>query len=51
MVPGVPIHFSKTPASIESFAPALGEHNFEVYEEVLGLSREEVEALHKDGVI
>jgi len=51
MVPGVPIQFSETPASIRSFAPNLGEHNFEVYGEVLGLSREEVEELQKNGVI
>jgi len=51
MVPGVPIRFSKTPASIKSFAPALGEHNFEVYGELLGLNREEVEALHNGGII
>jgi len=51
MVPGVPIRFSDTPAMIKSFAPALGEHNFEVYGELLDISREEVEALHNDGVI
>jgi len=50
-VPGVPYSFSETPASIKSFAPFLGEHNFEVFGEELGLSREEVEALKKDGVI
>jgi len=51
MVPGVPIQFSETPAAIRSFAPDLGQHNFEIYEKELGLSREEVEALQKDGVI
>ena len=51
LVPGVPIKFSETPASIKSFAPTLGEHNFEVYAKELGLSREEVEALQKEGVI
>ena len=51
MVPGVPIQFSETPAAIRSFAPNLGEHNFEVYGEELGLSREEVEELQKNGVI
>jgi len=50
-VPGVPFSFSETPVSIKSFAPLLGEHNFEVYGEELGLSREEVETLAKDGVI
>ena len=51
MVPGVPIRFSETPASIKSFAPDLGEHNFEVYKEELNLCREEVEELLKAGVI
>ena len=51
MVPGVPIRFSETPAAIKSFAPDLGEHNFEVYADLLGLGREEVEALRKDGVL
>ena len=31
-------------------APFLGEHNLEVYGEELGLSRDEVEKLQKDGV-
>jgi len=51
LVPGVPIKFSETPASIKSFAPSLGEHNFEVYGEEFGLCQEEIEALQKDGVI
>ena len=51
MVPGVPVKFSETPAEISSFAPMLGEHNFEIYQRELGLSREEVEELQKSGVI
>ena len=51
IVPGVPIRFSETPASIKSFAPSLGEHNLEVYGQELGLSREEVEELKNSGVI
>jgi CoA:oxalate CoA-transferase len=51
MAPGVPIHFSRTPASIRSIAPVLGEHNFEVFEKELGLGREDLEKLRKDGVI
>ncbi|MCL2602057.1 MAG: CoA transferase [Treponema sp.] len=51
IVPGVPIKFSETPAAIQSFAPDLGEHNFEVYEQELGLSREDVQALKEAGVI
>ena len=51
IVPGVPIRFSETQASIKSFAPSLGEHNFEVYGQELGLSREEIEKLQTDGII
>jgi CoA:oxalate CoA-transferase len=51
LAPGVPIRFSETPASIKSIAPTLGEHNFEIYGKELGLSREEIETLQKDGVI
>jgi len=51
LVPGVPIKFSQTQAAIKSFAPSLGEHNLEVFQVELGLKKEEVEALAKDGVI
>jgi crotonobetainyl-CoA:carnitine CoA-transferase CaiB-like acyl-CoA transferase len=32
-------------------APTYGEHNHEVYQELLGLSRADVDALAADGVI
>ena len=51
LVPGVPIKFSETPASIQSPAPALGEHNAEVFGGELGLGSEELERLKADGVI
>lgn len=50
-VPGFPIKFSGTPASIKSPAPGLGEHNADIYGKVLGFSEEELEQLKKDGVI
>jgi crotonobetainyl-CoA:carnitine CoA-transferase CaiB-like acyl-CoA transferase len=31
--------------------PTLGEHNVEVLEEILGLSRTQIERLHAEGVI
>lgn len=42
---------SKTPGSIRATGPALGEHNTEVYQGVLGLSPDEITALHTAGVI
>ncbi|MFD7496542.1 CaiB/BaiF CoA transferase family protein [Streptomyces sp. NPDC059832] len=42
---------SKTPGSIRSTGPALGAHNAEVYQGVLGLSPDELAALSSDGVI
>jgi succinyl-CoA--D-citramalate CoA-transferase len=40
-----------TPGKVHWTGPALGQHNDEVYGEVLGLSEEEREALHERGVI
>lgn len=41
----------RTPLRVHRPAPALGEHNAEVYGELLGLSREEIEALRAEGVV
>ena len=49
--PGFPIKFSETKGDISAPAPLLGEHNEEVYSRLLGLSKEDVEALRKKGVI
>jgi crotonobetainyl-CoA:carnitine CoA-transferase CaiB-like acyl-CoA transferase len=42
---------SATPGRIERGAPKLGEHNQEIYRDLLGLSAEELEVLHREGVI
>ncbi|MEL5955132.1 CoA transferase [Streptomyces sp. CLV115] len=42
---------SKTPGSIRSTGPALGEHNTEVYQDVLGLGEDELAELCARGVI
>jgi crotonobetainyl-CoA:carnitine CoA-transferase CaiB-like acyl-CoA transferase len=45
------MRFSETPLSIDSVAPAVGQHNREVFGQLLGLSEAEIEALQKEGVI
>jgi crotonobetainyl-CoA:carnitine CoA-transferase CaiB-like acyl-CoA transferase len=50
-VTAMPIQFSETPATITRHAPALGEHNDEVYGELLGMTAEEVSQLKENGII
>jgi len=50
-VPGVTIKMSETPGKVERRAPAVGEHNEEVYAEYLGFTSEEVSKLAAEGVI
>ncbi len=46
-----PWRLSDTPASIRRHAPLLGEHNHEIFERRLGMSREEIERLEEEQVI
>lgn len=50
-VPGLPIKFSRTPAAISRHAPLLGEHNADIYGELLGIAATELERLQEEGVI
>ena len=50
-LPGFPIKFSETKGDITMPAPLLGQHNEEVYSELLGLSKERLEELRRDGVV
>jgi crotonobetainyl-CoA:carnitine CoA-transferase CaiB-like acyl-CoA transferase len=45
-----PLRFSRTPAREVRSSPLLGEHSYEVFSELLGMTREEYEALVKIGV-
>ena len=48
---GSPIRLSRTPVSYRRAPPTLGQHTDEVLAEVLGLSEDERDALHEEGVI
>ena len=46
-----PWKFDKTPGSIRRAAPTLGEHNYEVLREILGMSESETAAMEEAGII
>jgi crotonobetainyl-CoA:carnitine CoA-transferase CaiB-like acyl-CoA transferase len=50
-MPGIVPKFEKTPGSIRSIAPDLGEHNFEILRDMVGLSDSEIEELQKNNII
>ncbi|MBV9595756.1 MAG: CoA transferase [Chloroflexi bacterium] len=50
-MPGVLPRFSRTPGGVRFVGPALGEHNAQVYGELLGLSNAEQSRLREDGII
>jgi CoA:oxalate CoA-transferase len=50
-VTGVPFKLSASPARVERLGPDLGEHNDEIYRELLGLSAREIDDLRAGGVI
>ena len=45
------VRFSESVSSLDRAAPLVGQDNFEVYEQLLGLTREETEALISEGAI
>lgn len=50
-IPGVPLRFSEFPEKLDLQAPYLGEHNREVFGNLLGLSDAELETFEQDEVI
>jgi crotonobetainyl-CoA:carnitine CoA-transferase CaiB-like acyl-CoA transferase len=51
LVTGVPIHFGNAKVGFERPAPALGQHNQEVYGGLLGYSADHIAQLQANGVI
>ena len=49
-MPGCPVQLDDSPVTVTP-APLLGQHNSEVYQDLLGLSAEEIQGLEKEGVI
>jgi crotonobetainyl-CoA:carnitine CoA-transferase CaiB-like acyl-CoA transferase len=49
--PGIVPKLSRTPGSVRSFLPKMGEHNDLVYRQEMGLSGSEIASLHANGVI
>ncbi|MFD6061239.1 CaiB/BaiF CoA transferase family protein [Rhodococcus wratislaviensis] len=45
------IRFSETPSGISHAGPAVGEHNYEVYRDLLGYDEEVIDKLRADGAI
>ena len=50
-VAGSVFKLSKTPGDVSLSAPFLGQHNYEVYPELLGYSEQEITKLADDGII
>jgi CoA:oxalate CoA-transferase len=50
-VPGPVFKLSETPGNASSPAPFLGQHNYEVYSNLLGYSEQQVRKLEDDGII
>ena len=49
-MPGCPVQLDDSPVTVTP-APLLGQHNSEVYQDLLGLSAENLQELEKEGVI
>ncbi len=49
--PGAPVRFSKSPWQLNKTAPNLAEHNYDVYHESIGYSKEQLLQLHRLRII
>lgn len=48
---GIPMRLSKTPGRVRTRAPRVGEHNLEIYRDLLGYGEERISKLAAEGVI
>ena len=48
---GEPIHLSRSPWELKRAAPQLGEHDYFVFSEILGVDEEEIAQLMAEGAI
>jgi crotonobetainyl-CoA:carnitine CoA-transferase CaiB-like acyl-CoA transferase len=48
---GMPVKFINNPVQFDQPAPALAQHNEEIYGRLLGLDQEKLQALKEQGVI
>jgi crotonobetainyl-CoA:carnitine CoA-transferase CaiB-like acyl-CoA transferase len=48
---GSPLKLEKTPGRVKGEAPTLGQHNYEIYHDLLGFSDEEIRKLKEEGII
>jgi formyl-CoA transferase len=49
-MPGCPVRLEDSPAEVKA-APLLGQHNGEVYGELLGMTAGDLERLKADGIV
>ena len=50
-VSGIPMKLSKTPGKVVRRSPKVGEHNQEIYRDLLGYSEERIAGLMERGVV
>jgi crotonobetainyl-CoA:carnitine CoA-transferase CaiB-like acyl-CoA transferase len=50
-IPGAPCKFSATPSRVKRAAPLLGQHNSEVFGQMLGYRQEKLDKMNQAGII
>jgi len=50
-VTSIPVKFSETPARVNDPSPSLGEHNYDVFSDILGYTKEQIDKLVEKGIL